>query len=91
MPNIYYCHSISQGSGMLRAVLSCEEADNLMKLQAAHYVGMQFPENQRVDFAVLCMFEGEPREERPAGFYRFDAEINDIEKAIRVCTAKPKS
>jgi hypothetical protein len=90
MPNIYYCHSISQSSGILRAVLSGEQTDNLMKLQAAHYVGIQFPENQKVDFAVLHIFEGEPRQERKAGFYRFFADIEEMEAAIQICTAKPK-
>jgi hypothetical protein len=90
MPNIYYCHAISQSSGMLRAVLSWQEANTLLKSQAAHYVGAQFPNDKTADFAVLRIVEGERREERQAGFYRFDADIEEIEAAIRVCTGTTK-
>lgn len=76
---------------MLRSVLSSEEAKTLLKLQSGQYVGSQFPtmaQNQRVNFAVLRIFNGEILEWR-AGFYCFDAEITDVEEALRACTAKP--
>ena len=88
MPNIYYCHSISETSGMLRAVLSWSEAERLMNLQSAQYVGTHFPKNQNVDFAVLRIFEGERSDGRQAGFYRFNADVEHIEEAIRTCTVK---
>lgn len=91
MPNIYYCHSISQRSGMLRAVLSDEETRSLLKLQSAHYVGLQFPTmtpDQKVDFVVLRIFAGELAEEWQAGFYCFEGDLVGIEESIQTCTAK---
>lgn len=43
MPTIYFCHAINKGPGMLRAVLSSEEAASLLELRSAHYVGPLFP------------------------------------------------
>lgn len=91
MPNIYFCHAINKGPGMLRAVLSSEEAANLMKLRSAHYVGLHFPtmsENNRADFGVLCVTEAESHEEWQVGFYHFDTDIMALEEAIQACTAK---
>jgi hypothetical protein len=75
---------------MLRAVLSWEEAKTLMNLQAARYIGPQFPKDHKADFAVLWIVEDEGREGRQAGFYRFDADVEQIEAAIQFCTAKMK-
>jgi hypothetical protein len=91
MPNIYYCQSINRGSGILRAVLSWEEGAKLLKLQPAQYAGQQFPATipgQTVDFAVMSILEAEPNEEWRAGFYRFDADLAQIEEAVQSCTAK---
>jgi hypothetical protein len=91
MPNIYYCNSFSRGSSMLRSALPSEEAKRLLKLQSAHYVGSQFPamaQNQRVNFAVLRIFNNEIGEWR-AGLYCFDADITDIEETLQACMAKP--
>ena len=62
MPNIYYCQPINRGSGMLRAVLSGEEAGSLLKQHTSHYAGQQFPaaaQGRAADFAVLRIFEKE--------------------------------
>lgn len=91
MPNIYYCQSINRGSGILRAVLSWEEGTKLLKLQPVQYAGPQFPTTtpgQKVDFAVISILEAEPNEEWHPGFYRFDANLVQIEEAVQVCTAK---
>ena len=76
---------------MLRAVLSGDEAKNLLNLQSVQYVGLQFPtlaQNRNADFVVLRIFEGELCAEWQAGFYCFDADITRIEEAIQACTAK---
>jgi hypothetical protein len=91
MPNIYFCHAINKGPGMLRAVLSSEEVGSLLKLRSAHYVGMDFPtmtENSKVDFGVLRISEAEGHGEWRVGFYCFDADIMALEEAIQTCTAK---
>jgi hypothetical protein len=91
MPNLYYCQAINRGSGVLRAVLSVEESKNLLKLHPAQCTGQQFPKaapNQAIDFAVLRIFESEPSAESRPGFYRFDADLLQIEEAVQVCTAK---
>jgi hypothetical protein len=91
MPNIYYCHALSQGSGMLRAVLSWEEAKQLVGLHSVRYVGEQFPamdKDAATDFAVLRAFETEPDKEWQVGFYCFDANITQIEDGIQTCTSR---
>ena len=75
---------------MLRAVLSGEEARSLLKLQSAHYVGLQFPtttQDQKVDFVIMRILGAELGEEFQAGFYCFDASTASVEGAIQACTA----
>jgi hypothetical protein len=91
MPNIYFCHAINKGPGMLRAVLSSEEAASLLKLRSAHYVGLDFPtitENSKADFGVLRVCETEGHGEWRVGFYCFDTDIMALEEAIQACIAK---
>jgi hypothetical protein len=91
MPNLYYCQAINRGSAVLRAVLSAEESKNLLKLHPAQYAGQQFPmaaPDQATDFAVLRILESEPSAECRPGFYRFDADLLQIEEAVQACTAK---
>jgi hypothetical protein len=87
MPNLYFCQSKSLG--ILRAVLSSDEGRSLLKDCPAHYLGEQFPTtNSDRDYAVLRIFDEESHEEWKPGFYRFDADIMQIEKAVQACTAK---
>ena len=90
MANIYYCHPISKGSGILRAVLSAQEANHILSEQSACYVGQEFPkppEELISDFAVIRL-SGEGLEEKwQDGFYRFEAEITVIEDAVQACTS----
>jgi hypothetical protein len=91
MPNLYFCHAINQGPGMLRAVLSWEEAARLLDLRSARYVGVQFPAvagESKEDFGLLRVCETEGHGEWRVGFYRFDDDIMAIEEAIQACTAK---
>jgi len=76
---------------MLRAVLSGEEAKSLLKLQTAHYTGLEFPKmtpDRKADFAVMRIFETELHGEWRAGYYCFEADVDGIEVAIQTCTAK---
>ncbi len=89
MPNIYYCQPSRRGWGMLRAVPSLEEGMCLLKLNAFHYVGQEFPApivDSPTDIAILRIFDKEPNEEYRAGFYCFDADLVQIESAVRSCT-----
>jgi hypothetical protein len=91
MPNIYYCHPINRGSGILRAVLSSKEATGLLSEHPVLYAGQQFPtmrENQNFDFVVLRIFDEELGKKWQAGFYLFDEDIAKIEQAVQACTAK---
>lgn len=91
VPNIYYCHSINPGPGILRAVLSGEEVRNLLKDLSVHYVGQQFPalaQDQTGDVAIIRILDEELGEEWQAGFYCFDANIMRVEEAIQASTAK---
>jgi hypothetical protein len=91
MAKIYYCQPIHSGSGMLRAVLSGEEAGSLLKQYTSLYAGQQFPETAQgraADFAVLHILDEEIDKKWQAGFYRFDADIMLIEESVQDCTSK---
>jgi hypothetical protein len=89
VPNIYYRYSINLGPGILRAVLSREEARSLLKHLSVHYVGQQFPTavQDARDFAIIRILPEELSEEWEAGFYCFDADIMRVEDAIQASTA----
>lgn len=91
MPNLYYCHPINQGSGILRAVLTPEEARGLLHEHATQYAGQRFPvatADRTVDFAAIHIPEADPDPKLVAGFYVFDEEIAKIEQAVQACTAR---
>lgn len=91
MANLYYCHCINNGSGILRAVLTPDEAKSLLKKVSASFAGEQFPattQEQKYDFAVLRIFDGELGEKWQAGFYRFGEEIAKIEEVVQASTTK---
>src|SRR5260370_41046971 len=51
--------------------------------------GQEFPKpavDSVVDFAILRIFDEEPYKEYRVGFHRFDADITQIEEAVRSCT-----
>ena len=85
MANLYFCQSINRNVGILRAVLSWEEGKKLLGQHLVHYVGQQFPTSNpdsACDFALLRIFNEESNEQWRAGFYRFDADIMQIEEAL---------
>ena len=89
MPNIYYSSLTNNGLGILRAVLSCEESRNLLKLCSFRYAGLQFPtmaKGRTPDFAVIRIFEEERDDKWQVGFYSFDGDIMQIEEGVQTCT-----
>jgi hypothetical protein len=62
-----------------------------LKIECSHYVGQKFPEpivDSSADFAILRIFDEGPNEEYRAGFCGIDADIVQIEEAVRACTTK---
>ena len=92
MPNVYYCSPLKKCRGILRAVLSAEEAGRLLNALSVEYVGTQFPvvTNQTGDFAILRIAEEEEELEGkwPVGCYRLNADVANVELAVQACTTK---
>src|SRR5215469_13380468 len=91
MPNLYFIQSGSN-SGILRAVLSREEGRALLRMHAADYAGRKFPEAAENNCALLRIFDEEADKAWRAGFYRFAADVMQIEQALReslASTSKP--
>jgi len=89
MANVYYSHP-SNRLGTLRAVLSTEEGRCLLDKHPTQYFGEQFPtafQDQRPDFAVLRIFEGEVSTECRAGFYLLEEDILWVEAEVHSCEA----
>ena len=89
MPNIYYSSLTNNGLGILRAVLSCEESRNLLKLCSVRYAGLQFPtmaKGRAPDFAVMRILEEDRDDKWQVGFYSFDGDIMQIEEGVQTCT-----
>ncbi len=85
MAHLYYSHSVNR-RGILRAVLSAEEARCLLKGHAVKYVGAQFPAGEpeaKSDFAVLCISETESAGGWQAGFYLFDENLTQVDEALQ--------
>jgi hypothetical protein len=83
MPNLYFCQPHAQNQGMLRAVISLEDCKHLVSPQAAIYLGEQFPKigdgaAKSADFAVLGISAAEADSEWRAGYYRFDADLMEL-------------
>jgi hypothetical protein len=83
MPNLYFCQPHAQNQGMLRAVISLEDCKHLVSPHAAIYLGDQFPKvcdsaARSADFAVLGVSAAEADSEWRAGYYRFDADLTEL-------------
>jgi hypothetical protein len=83
MPNLYFCQPHAQNQGMLRAVLTLDDCKYLVAPNSAVYVGDKFPAiaNKRdaaADFAVLSVSAAEADGDWRSGFYRFDADLMEI-------------
>jgi hypothetical protein len=82
MPNLYFCQPHAQNQGMLRAVISPEDARRLIGSVEARYVGEKFPTvgpvDQCKDFAVLSFSPAEAQGEWRPGYYSFDADLMEL-------------
>ena len=87
MPNLYFCKPHAQNQGMLRAVLSREDCKYLVNSNVATYLGSEFPKmadqsGLNVDFAVLSFDDSEADAEWQPGFYRFDADLMELNAVL---------
>jgi len=83
MPNLYFCQPHAQNQGMLRAVISLADCTRLVEPSLAIYVGDDFPQvyvqnGQTSDFAVLGISADEATAEWRRGYYRFDADLTEL-------------
>jgi hypothetical protein len=87
MPNLYFCQPHAKNQGMLRAVLSVNECESVVREHAATYVGDEFPKlanegGSASDFAVLKF----PPNETPAGwrsgYYRLDSDLTKLNESL---------
>lgn len=87
MPNLYFCQPHAKNQGMLRAVLSVNECEAVVKQHPTKYVGQEFPQlgndpKATSDFAVIRFH---PEETTPAwrpGYYRVDSDLNKLNDSL---------
>ncbi len=87
MPNLYFCQPHAQNRGMLRAVLSLADCRDLLARSSATYVGDEFPKfchegSTAADFAVLSVSSDETDTDWPPGYYRFGADLMEINEQL---------
>jgi hypothetical protein len=87
MPNLYFCQPHAQNQGMLRAVLTLDDCKHLPP-DSVTYVGERFPSiaettGQAADFAVLSVSASEADAEWRSGFYRFDADLMELNSVLQ--------
>ena len=87
MPNLYFCQPHAKNQGMLRAVLSVNECDRVVRQYPATYVGEQFPElangqDKAHDFAVISFRADETTSVWRSGYYRLDSDLTKLNEAI---------
>jgi len=87
MPTLYFCQPHAKNQGMLRAVLSVDECEQVVREHAATYVGDEFPrvadkQGSANDFAVINF----PPNETPAGwrpgYYRLDSDLTKLNESL---------
>lgn len=87
MPTLYFCQPHAKNQGMLRAVLSVNECERVVREYAATYVGSEFPkvaneQGSANDFAVLNF----PPDETPlgwrSGYYRLDSDLTKLNESL---------
>jgi hypothetical protein len=88
MPNLYFCQPHAKNQGMLRAVLSAKECEQVVSKHSVTFFGENFPglgvgQKAECDFAVL-KFEAEETSGawRP-GFYRLDSDLGELNDVLR--------
>lgn len=87
MPNLYFCQPHAKNQGMLRAVLSVNECEAVVRLHPATYVGEHFPRLGQdpaaaEDFAVIRFHPEEKTASWRPGYYRVDSDLNKLNESL---------
>jgi hypothetical protein len=87
MPNLYFCQPHARNQGMLRAVLSVQECERVLRQHSATYVGDKFPQlgnghSAGNDFAVLSLHPDETPAAWQPGYYRLDSDLTELNEAL---------
>lgn len=87
MPNLYFCQPHAKNQGMLRAVLSVDECELVLRQHPATYVGEKFPPvvdgtGATDDFAVISFRPEETNSVRRPGYYRLDSDLTALNEEL---------
>jgi hypothetical protein len=87
MPNLYFCQPHAKNQGMLRAVLSINECEHVVRQHPATYVGEKFPglaneQEGANDFALLSFRADETTATWRPGYYRLDSDLTKLNEAL---------
>jgi hypothetical protein len=87
MPTLYFCQPHAKNQGMLRAVLSVNECESVVREHAATYVGDEFPKlanegGSAGDFAVLKFPPNETPVGWRSGYYRLDSDLTKLNESL---------
>ena len=87
MPNLYFWEPENQNHGILQAVLAWDECDRVLGSASAANLGAEFPTGSAnvgssATAPILYMRPDEANEVWVAGFYRVDADVTKIHKAL---------
>ncbi|MGC1615855.1 MAG: hypothetical protein WA736_14310 [Candidatus Acidiferrum sp.] len=87
MPNLYFCQPHAKNQGMLRAVLSVNECDRVVRKHSVTFFGESFPtlgdgQPGASDFAVLKFAAEEKNESWRPGFYRLDSDLTELNAVL---------
>jgi len=87
MPNLYFCQPHAKNQGMLRAVLSINEFEAVIKQCRATYVGENFPRlgndsDMKEDFAVISFQAEETTSAWRKGYYRVDSDLDKLNESL---------
>ena len=87
MPNLYFCQPHAKNQGMLRAVLSVNECEAVIKQHPATYVGEDFPRLGKdpataPDFALIRFHPEEKTAAWRPGYYRLDSDLNKLNESL---------
>ena len=87
MPNLYFSDAGNHCGGMLRAVLSWEDCECVLRDQSAICIGNDFPngstEDKGLTVPILRVLPNEATERWRAGFYRVHADFAEIDDRVR--------
>jgi hypothetical protein len=88
MPNLYFCQPHAKNQGMLRAVLSMNECEQVVSQKSMTYFGDKFPgladgPAGEADFAVLRFGQGETDGSWQPGYYRLDSNLTELNDLLR--------